>query len=265
MDLADDVRVSVAFSGTSEGFRKFCDGEIDIQDASRPIEADEMDQCASNGIDYFQFEVAYDGITVVVNPSNDFVNCLTTDQLNHLWRPDDNADAWVDLDPTWPNEEIDLYGPGPFSGTFDYFTQAIVGEEGSSRTDYFPSENDGDLVFGVADEEQGLAYFGYAYYEQNRDELKAVAIDSGNGCIVPSPETIADGTYAPLSRPLFIYVSSRDLGRLEVQEFLRYYLANGAQLAVDVGYVAAPTDAYSADLLKLEAAIAGNVAPDGPK
>jgi phosphate transport system substrate-binding protein len=257
--------MSVSFSGTGDGFRKFCDGDIDIQDASRPIESDEMERCAANGVDYYVFDIAYDGITVVVNPENDFVTCLTVEQLEHLWRPEDNADTWFDLDSGWPDEEIDLYGPGPASGTFDYFTQVIVGEEGISRTDYFPSENDAALVLGVAEEENGLAYFGFGNYQASQDELKPVAVDSGNGCVAPSPETIANGRYAPLSRPLYIYVTARDLSRPEVQEFLRFYLANAALITADVGYVPAPDQAYADDQQKLEHAIAGSLPPDGPK
>ncbi len=265
MELAGDVRMSVSFSGTGDGFRKFCDGDIDIQNASRPIESDEMELCAANGVEYYEFEIAYDGITVVVNPENDFVDCLTVEQLEYLWRPEENADTWADLDPAWPDEVIDLYGPGPASGTFDYFTQVILGEEGKSRTDYFPSENDGALVLGVAEEEDGLAYFGFGNYQVSRDELKLVAVDSGSGCVAPSLETIADGSYAPLSRPLYIYVTAEDLSRPEVQEFLRFYLGNAEAIATDAGYVPAPDQDYADDQLKLEAAISGKLPPDGPQ
>jgi phosphate transport system substrate-binding protein len=264
-DLAGDVRISVEFSGTSSGFEKFCKGEIDIQDASRPIEHNEIDACAANGIQYYEFEVGYDGITIAVNPKNDFVTCLTVDQLKRLWQPDDNADTWRDLDPNWPDREIELYGPGPASGTFDYFTAAIVGEEDVSRTDYFPSENDLDLVLGVADRENGLGYFGFAYYEQNQDQLKSVAVDASAGCVSPSPQTIADGSYKPLSRPLFVYVKAESLQRPEVQEFVRFYIATAQQIATEVGYVAAPSAIYVEGQTKAEGAIAGTIPPDGPE
>jgi phosphate transport system substrate-binding protein len=264
VELAGDVRMSISFSGTGDGFRKFCDGDIDIQNASRPIQSSEMEQCAANGVDYYAFEIAYDGITVVVHPNNDFVNCLTVSQLEQLWRPEDNADSWTDLDPSWPDETIDLYGPGPASGTFEYFTQAILGEQGETRTDYFPSENDAALVLGVAEDEDGLAYFGFGNYVTSQDELKPVAIDAGAGCVAPSPETIADGSYAPLSRPLFVYVTADDLDRIEVQEFLRFYVANAPRIVTDAGYVPSPAHAYIEDQQKLEAAIAGTLPPDGP-
>lgn len=264
MDQAEDVRMSVAFSGTGDGFRKFCDGDLDIQDASRPIDAEEMARCASNGIAYYVFEIAYDGITVVVNPENDFVDCLTVEQLERLWRAEDNADTWADLDPAWPDEEIDLYGPGPASGTFDYFTEVILGADGASRTDYFPSEDDGRLVLGVAEDEHGLAYFGFGNYLVSQDELRAVPIDSGAGCVAPTPESIADGSYGPLARPLYIYVDAAELGRPELQAFVRFFLTDAAQIVTDAGYVPAPAAVYEADLMELDAAIAGDLAPHGP-
>jgi phosphate transport system substrate-binding protein len=268
MDLADDVRITVAFSGTGGGFAKFCNGETDIQDASRPIQADEQAACAAAGVQYYAFEVAYDGISVVVNPKNDFVTCLTVDQLKYLWRNEDPAKTWRDLDPTWPDDRIELYGPGPASGTYDYFVEAIIGvTDGTdmSRTDYFPSENDLDLVAGVESLEDALGFFGYAYYVHDKVKLKLVAVDAGAGCISPSPATIADGTYRPLSRPLFVYVKAATLQRPEVQEFVRFYLANAPQLAVDVGYVAAPASAYAEDQAKIEGAIAGTTPPGGPQ
>jgi phosphate transport system substrate-binding protein len=264
MDFAGDVEIEVAFSGTGGGFTLFCNGETDVQNASRPIEADEMAACAASGIGYYVFEVAYDGISIVVNPENDFVTCLTVAQLKLLWQPDGHANTWQDLDPTWPDREIELYGPGPRSGTFDYFTAAVVGAENASRTDYYPSENDLDLVLGVADHPDGLGYFGFAYYEENHDDLKLVAVDNGDGCIQPSPVTIADGTYAPLSRPLYVYVKVESLARPEIQEFVRFYLANAQQIAVEVGYVAAPAAIYVEDQAKIEGAIAGMTPPDGP-
>lgn len=263
-ELAGDVQVEVDFSGTGGGFLTFCNGETDIQNASRPIEADEEAACAANGIGYYAFPVAFDGITIVVNKTNDFVTCLTVDQLRMLWQPEGPAMTWQDLDPAWPNRTIELYGPGPLSGTFDYFTAVIVGEEGSSRTDYFPSENDLDLVEGVEDRRDSLGYFGYAYYQDEGEELKAVAVDAGRGCVTPSPTTIADGSYRPLSRPLYVYVKAESLERAEVQEFLRFYLASAGEIATDVGYVPLPAEDYAAQQAKLEQAIGGTLPPDAP-
>ena len=264
MGLAEGVEFTIGFSGTGGGFRKFCDGETDIQNASRPIEDDEMASCLEHGVQYYVFEVAYDGITIVVNPKNDFVTCLTVDQLRRLWQPDDPAKTWQDLDPNWPDDEIALFGPGPDSGTFDYFTAAVIGEEGVSRTDYFPSEDDLALVEGVADDESALGYFGYAYFEEEQDRLKSVAVDSGAGCISPSSTSIADGTYKPLSRPLFIYLRASSLSRPEVAGFMRYYLANVKSIASDVGYIASPDQIYVEDQKRLEQAIVGQLPPDGP-
>jgi phosphate transport system substrate-binding protein len=199
-----------------------------------------------------------------VNPANDFVECLTVEQLNQLWAPDSTVDSWNDLNPEWPDEQISLYGPGPDSGTFDYFTAEINGEEGASRSDYNPSEDDNVLVEGVAGDENALGYFGFAYYVTNQDRLKLVAVDSGAGCVLPSKDTVRDGTYAPLSRPLYVYVKADSLTRPEVQEFMRYYLANAVVLVDDVGYVDSPLETYTSDQEKLEAAIGGSAEPDGP-
>ena len=256
------TEVTVDISGTGGGFDRFCQGDTDLQNASRAIDEEEMAICAENGVAYYELAVAFDGITVVVNPENDFVTCMTVDQLAQLWAPDSQITTWNQLDPSWPEETISLYGPGTDSGTFDYFTDAIVGEEGASRTDYTPSEDDNVLVQGVAGDENALGYFGYAYYEQNQDSLKVVEIDGGNGCVAPSPETIADGSYTPLARPLYVYLAASSLQRAEVQEFMRFYIASAPELVPSVGYVAAPGEAYVADQQKLEGAIAGTVAPD---
>jgi phosphate transport system substrate-binding protein len=259
-----DVQVEVSISGTGGGFERFCNGETDLQNASRAIGEDEIAACEENGVSYFEFEVAYDGLAVVVNPANDFVECLTVEQLNMMWKPEDAATMWNEIDPSFPEEPIVLYGPGTDSGTFDYFTSVINGEEGVSTTNYSPSEDDNQLVLGVAGDENALGYFGLAYYENNADQLKLVSIDGGNGCVEPSAETVGDGTYAPLSRPLYVYVNAESLTRPEVQEFMRFYLANAALLATDVGYVPSPAQTYLEDQAKLEAAIAGEAAPDGP-
>lgn len=261
--MTDDVEAPVAISGTGGGFRRFCAGETDAQGASRPISAQEAAACAAAGVTYHGFEIAYDGITVVVNPANTFVQCLTVEQLRRLWMPGDPARTWRDLDPAWPDEEIELYGPGIASGTFDYFTAAIVGEGGASREDYILSENDNVLVQGVADEEQSLGYFGFAYYVETQDRLRAVAVDAGAGCVAPSRETIADGSYRPLSRPLYVYVSGESLARPAVRELMRFYLATAKETSEAVGYVATGDDVYAANQAKLEGAIAGVVVPDG--
>ncbi len=260
--LAGDVEITVDISGTGGGFKRFCAGETDIQNASRAIKEEEAALCAEAGVDFYAFEVAYDGISIVVNPENDFLNCMNVAALNLLWAKDSTVDSWDDLNPAFPADSINLYGPGTDSGTFDYFTAQINGEEGVSREDYTPSEDDNILVEGVAGDTNALAYFGFAYYEQNQDKLKLVAVDGGAGCILPSQETIQDGTYAPLSRPLYVYINADSLTRPEIQEFARFYLSNAATLAAEVGYVASPVEVYVADQAKLESAIAGTGTPD---
>jgi phosphate transport system substrate-binding protein len=263
--VASGVQVEVNISGTGGGFKRFCAGETDVQDASRAINDEEIATCRDAGVEYYVFEVAYDGITIVVNPANDFVTCMTVDQLKKLWQSDSPAQNWSDIDPSWPGDKVNLYGPGTDSGTYDYFVEKILGSaDASTRTDYTPSEDDNVLVEGVAGDENGLGFFGYAYYEQNQDRLKAVEVDGGNGCLAPSTDTIRDGTYAPLSRPLFVYVKAESLTRPEVQEFMRFYLANAIALVADVGFVDSPTDIYVTDQARLEAAIAGSGTPDGP-
>lgn len=260
--LAPQVQTSVDISGTGGGFARFCQGETDIQNASRPIDDEEIATCAENGVEWYEFEVAIDGITVVTNPANDWVECLTTDQLNMLWRMEDNATTWADLNPDWPAETINLYGPGTDSGTFDYFVEVILDED-AIREDFTPSEDDNVLVEGVSGDANGLGYFGVAYYQENQDILNAVAIDSGDGnCVEPTPEAIGDGTYTPLSRPLFVYANAASFERPEVQEFLRFYLAEAGVLAADVGYVASPEEVYAADIESLESALSGSGTPD---
>jgi phosphate transport system substrate-binding protein len=261
--VAGGVEVEVNISGTGGGFKRFCNGETDIQDASRAINEEEMATCRAAGINYYVFEVAYDGISIVVNPENDFVSCLTVDQLKKLWQADAPASTWAELDRSFPGDTVNLYGPGTDSGTYDYFVEEIIGER-SSRTDYTPSEDDNVLVEGVAGDSNALGFFGFAYYEQNQDRLKLVGVDSGSGCVEPSTESIRDGSYAPLSRPLYVYVKAESLTRPEVQEFMRFYLANAPALAEDVGYVDSPIDTYVSDQAKLEAEIAGTGTPDGP-
>jgi phosphate transport system substrate-binding protein len=261
---AEGVEVIVDLSGTGGGFKRFCAGETDLSNASRAIKDEEIALCAENGVNYYEFEIAYDGLSVVVNPENDWVTCLTVDQLAQMWGPDASGTLWSDIDPSWPAEEIELYGPGTDSGTYDYFTAEVNGEEGVSTTDYTPSEDDNVLVEGVAGSSNALGFFGLSYYEQNADRLKLVEIDGGSGCIAPSQETVQDGSYAPLSRPLFVYVNAESLARPEVQEFLRYSLAEVGTFLPEVGYVASPGQVYAADQAKLESAIAGAATPDGP-
>jgi phosphate transport system substrate-binding protein len=259
---APDVQISVDISGTGGGFERFCAGETDVQNASRAIEEDEIASCAENGVDWYEFEVAYDGLTVVTNPENTWLTCATTDQLKQLWQKESPANTWADLNPEYPADTINLYGPGTDSGTFDFFVETILGED-EIREDFTPSEDDNVLVEGVAGDVNALGYFGLAYYEANQDVLNAVAIDNGDGnCVTPSPETVQDGTYAPLSRPLFVYVTAESLQRPEVQEFVRFYLTEAPTLAADVGYVASPDEIYAEDMASFEAAVSGSGTPD---
>jgi phosphate transport system substrate-binding protein len=251
-----DVRVRVGQSGTGGGFEKFCAGDTDISDASRPIEDDEKEACADNNIEYVELKVAIDGLSVVVNAENGFAECLTTQELNEIWQPDSKIKAWNEIRSEWPSEEIKLYGPGADSGTFDYFTGEINGEEGASRSDYQQSEDDNVLVQGVAGDTYALGYFGYAYYAPNADKLKALGVDSGDGCVEPTDETIEGGDYTPLSRPLYIYVSSEALEREEVRAFAGFYLDNVNAVLEDVGYIDLPASELDAAKETLEEATA---------
>jgi phosphate transport system substrate-binding protein len=232
-----EVNVTVATSGTGGGFEKFCNGETDISDASRPIKDDEAAACEENGITFAELTVANDALTVVVNPENDWVDCLTVEQLKAIWEPGSTVTSWSDVDPSFPDEELVLYGPGTDSGTFDYFTDEINGEEGASRTDYEPSEDDNVIVQGVAGSTGGLGYFGYTYFEENADQLKAVAIDGGSGCVEPSVETAQDGTYAPLARPLYVYVSDTAAEQEQVSGFVDFYIENIDEIVTEAQYV----------------------------
>jgi len=231
------VRVTVGNSGTGGGFEKFCRGETDANNASRPIKESEVQSCADNGVDYGQLVVAIDALTVVVNKDNDFASCLTTGQLAAIWGPDSTISNWNQVDPSFPDEPLPLFGPGTDSGTFDYFTDVINGEEGSSRTDFTPSEDDNVVVQGVAGSKGGLGYFGYTYFEENSDKLKALEIDSGAGCVAPSEETARDGSYTPLSRPLFVYPSVQALANPAVADFFQYYVDNDAEIAKAALYI----------------------------
>jgi phosphate transport system substrate-binding protein len=241
------IKVTVGISGTGGGFKKFCRGETDISDASRPILKSEMEDCRKAGIEYFELPVAFDAITVVINPKNAFVRRLTVTDLKKMWEPaaQGKVTRWNQVNPQWPDQPMKLFGPGADSGTFDYFTDAVVGKSKSSRGDFTASEDDNVLVQGVARDVNGLGYFGYAYYVENKDKLKAVPIVNDKGqAVAPSLEAVENGTYAPLSRPIFIYVNAASLGKPEVKEFVEYYMKNGGKLAQEVKYVPLPGSAY---------------------
>ena len=246
--VAPNVRVNVGVSGSGGGFKRFTVGETDISDASRPIKENEAAVAEENGIEYLEFLVGVDGLSVLVSPKNDFVECLTVQQLHEIWKPESAVQKWNDLNPAWPDKTVNLYGPGTDSGTFDYFTEEVNGESGVSRADYTASEDDNVLVQGIRGDRNALGYFGYSYYAENRDKLKLVAVDSGNGCVVPSVEAIADSTYSPLSRPLFIYVNKNSLERPEVKAFVEFYMENGAELTAEVGYVPLSAEEYQSNM-----------------
>jgi phosphate transport system substrate-binding protein len=233
-----DIQVKVGSSGTGGGFEKFCRGELDANNASRPIKESEEVNCAAAGVEYGQLTFAVDALTVVVNPENTWATCLTTDQLRRIWEPGSTINNWQQVDPSFPDVPLRLFGPGTDSGTFDYFTEVINGDEGASRTDFTPSEDDNVVVQGVVGTRGGLGYFGYTYYEENADRLTAVEIDSGNGCVVPSEETAQNGSYTPLSRPLFVYPSIQALARPEVRTFFDFYVENDASIADGAKYIA---------------------------
>jgi len=242
------VKVTVGIAGTGGGFKKFCRGEIDISDASRPILKSEIEICKQSGIQFIELPVAYDALTVIVNPKNDWVKSLNVPDLKKMWEPaaQGKVSSWNQVRSEWPNNPLKLFGPGADSGTFDYFTEAIVGKSKSSRGDFTASEDDNVLVQGVANDRNALGYFGFAYYIENQAKLRAVAIDGGKGSVGPSPKTVEDGTYQPLSRPIFIYVSKKSLdSKPEVKEFVDFYLKNAAKLVKDVKYVALPPNAYT--------------------
>lgn len=243
-----NVRVTVGVSGTGGGFEKFVSGELDVTNASRPVKKEEKEKAQKNGIEFIELEVAFDGLSVVVNPQNDFVTDLTVDELKRIWEPGSNVTTWKDIRSNWPANKIRLFGPGTDSGTFDYFTKEIVGEEDASRPDYTASEDDNVLVQGVSGDKGALGYFGYAYYAENKDKLKLVSVDGKK----PTVKTIRDGSYAPLSRPLYIYVSKKSLEKTEVKEFIKFYMQNGGFLAEDVGYISLPDENYEENLERLD-------------
>jgi phosphate transport system substrate-binding protein len=252
------VRVSVGISGTGGGFKRFCAGEIDLADASRPIKQSEIDACAAAGIEFTELPLAWDGLSIIASPANDFAQCLTVAELKRIWEPGSSVTTWRDVRAEWPAEAIKLYGPGTDSGTFDYFTETVMGESGASRPDYQASEDDNILVQGVSGDRYSLGYFGYAYFAENQGRLKLLEVDGGNGCVAPSDQTIADGTYAPLSRPLFVYVSHASVTRPEIKGYLEFLVSNAAEVVPSTGYHALTADEYAADMAKLSALTGGS-------
>ena len=242
------IKVTVGISGTGGGFRKFCRGETDISDASRPITKSEMAACRDAGIQYFEMPVAYDALTVVINPKNNWAKSMTVAELKRIWEPaaQGKITRWNQVNPAWPDAPLKLFGPGADSGTFEYFTEAVTGKPKASRGDFTASEDDNVLVQGVSRDVNGLGYFGYAYYIENRDKLAAVSIVSQDGKpgVLPSMETVINGSYQPLSRPIFIYVNAKSLGKPEVKDFVQFYMENAAKLAQEVKYVPLPAHAY---------------------
>jgi len=246
---APDTRVTVGLSGTGGGFQKFLRGETDINDASREISPSEIEAAEKNNIGYVQLSVAYDGLAVVVNPENDWVDYFTVEELKKIWEPAAQGEVthWNDIREEWPEKELHLFGPGVASGTYDYFTEAIVGESGSSRGDFTASEDDNVLVQGVSTDDSALGFFGLAYFEENSDKLRLVPVKDDEGeAVKPSLETVSNGTYTPLSRPLFIYVSNSAAQRESVQQFVNFYLDQAPKLARQIGYVPMPDSAYQA-------------------
>ncbi len=257
------VRVTVGLSGSGGGFKKFCNGETDISNASRPIKASEVAKCAEAGIEFVEVPVAIDGLSVMVNPSNDFVNCMTIEELHTLWAPEAEGKVtrWSQVRDGWPDQEIRLYGPGVDSGTFDYFTEVVNDESGASRGDFTASEDDNVLVQGISGDKNGLGFFGYAYYVENADKLKLLGIDGGNGCVTPMDSTIEDGSYAPLARPLFIYVRKDSLAKTHVAAFTEYHLSaeDGQKLVRDVGYLPYPDEVYVLGQDRLDRILTGTL------
>jgi phosphate transport system substrate-binding protein len=240
------VRVTVGISGTGGGFKKFCRGETDVQDASRPISASEMEACRASGIQYYELPIAFDALTIAVSPQATWVDSITLAELKHMWDPSAQGRVvkWNQIRNSWPDLPLKLFGAGSDSGTFDYFTEAVVGKAKASRGDYTASEDDNTLVQGIANDKQALGYIPYAYFEPNKKRLKAVAVDGGHGPILPSRETVENGAYQPLSRPMFIYVNSKSAGNPEVKRFVEFYFSQAPTLVPQVKYVPLPQQAY---------------------
>ncbi|MBI5193091.1 MAG: PstS family phosphate ABC transporter substrate-binding protein, partial [Nitrospirae bacterium] len=260
------TNVTVGISGTGGGFKKFCSGETDISNASRPIKPSEVELCKKKGIEYIELPVAYDGLAVVVNPKNTWANSFTVSELKKIWEPaaQGKIKKWNQIRPNWPDKEIHLFGAGVDSGTYDYFTDAIVGKEHSSRGDFTSSEDDNVLVQGISTDTYALGFFGVAYYEENKNQLKLVPIDDGNdsngkGPVYPTSANVEKGTYQPLSRPLFIYVNWKSSGKPEIQRFIEFYMKNGKTLSREVGYIPLPDKAYELVLKRFKNRVGGSV------
>ncbi len=264
------ARITVGVSGTGGGFKKFCNDETVISDASRPIKSSEVTLCGEKSIEFIELPVAFDGLAVVVNPKNTWVDHLTTAELKKMWEPAAQGKImkWSDIRPGFPDKPLTLFAPGVDSGTFDYFTEAINGKSQASRGDFTPSEDDNVLVQGITTDENALGYFGFAYYIENQDKLKVVPIDDGNedngqGAIAPSLVTVGNGTYQPLARPIFIYVSKSGADRPEVQAFVEFYLTQGRPLVEEVGYIRLPDKAYDLALQRFNDRVTGSVYSGG--
>ena len=265
-------QVTIGVSGTGGGFKKFCRGDIAITGASRPIKPSEVAACEAAGIEFVELPIAYDGLAVVVHPANDWAGTMTVAELKTVWAPEaaDKITRWSQVRPGWPDTPLHLFAPGVDSGTYDYFTKAIVGVEHASRGDFTSSEDDNVLVQGVSTDPSALGFFGYAYYAENRDKLKIVPIDDGDpangeGGIEPTPVTIADGSYQPLSRPVFLYVSTKAAERPEVAAFVDFYLGEGRKLVAEVGYVPLPDSAYGLVQERFSKRVVGSLFEDGSK
>ena len=254
-----NVRVTVGISGTGGGFKKFCVGETDINDASRSIKQKEVSVAAENNIQFIELPVAFDGLSVLVNPNNNFVDYLTVEELKRIWQPGSTVTKWSDVRAGWPDKPITLYGPGTDSGTFDYFTEAINGKSQVCRPDFTASEDDNVLVQGIAGDENSLGFFGYSYYAENKSKLKSVPIGAADKAVAPSETTINDGTYSPLSRPIFIYVSTAAADRKEISNFVSFYLKNAPELVKEVGYVPLPDAVYQLGLKRFEDKVTGSL------
>ena len=247
-----EVQIPVGISGTGGGFKRFVEGEIDIADASRPIKDSESAQAAANGVEFTEFTIAYDGLSIAINKSNDFATCLTVAELKKIWEPGSSVDNWNEVRSEFPDKPLRLYGPDTDSGTFDYFTAAINDKEDASRADYTASSDDNVLVQGVSGDQGAMGYFGFAYYTENSEILNVVSVDGGDGCVAPSVSTINDGSYSPLSREMFIYVNNASLERTEVRDFIEFYMNNAAELAEEVGYVGLSEADYQLQLEGLD-------------
>lgn len=258
------IRVTVGISGTGGGFKKFCRNEIDIVNASRSITQLEMDACKQEGVQYIEMPIAFDALTIVVNPKNTWSKTITIDELKRIWEPGAQGviTHWNQINPAWPDKKIKLYGPGADSGTFEYFTEAIVGKAKSSRGDFTASEDDNVLVQGVASDIYALGFFGFAYYIENSKKINAVAVDSGNGGVIPSAATVENNSYKPLSRPIFIYVNAKSTEKPEINEFVNFYMKNAPELVTEVKYFPLSKEVYNLNIEHLDKKKTGTVFKD---